>query len=315
MSSRCAKDEILRKGYTKKSGSKVSAICIKDKSRLDLSKNSNVHLSQYGYSHRQSVQDRHEALRKASVAKDPLKVLRRLNLIRNYQSMPDIKEVFDKDVEYMQNYYSKHKKSKGKMKGGNVDSSEEVMIDSDGAVVNKPAEKAISLEEVTNHRVNCESGNCQVDIRVYESHSVDGRTVVFKTLDDSDIQGILKLDKTYLDANTDSMDIETKLDKHKGMLIGLIIDDSMQGYFQYYPLDNNTVEISYFCANKTFRKVLYTFMESFFRKNNYASMYVTVDLANPHAKDLLNLWAREDFQTEDVIKDGDKSKIKFSKDL
>lgn len=109
-----------RKSYTRKSGSRVKAArvsrshvastCVPDKgargktpaSRRVLPKiGRELSLRKYGYSTHKPASKRHESLKKASSRSGSLKVLRHLNLLRNYQADDKAKNVLGKDVKYM----------------------------------------------------------------------------------------------------------------------------------------------------------------------------------------------------------------------
>ena len=133
------KDSYVRKGYYRKpytrsdgirvkgsyiSRTKVPSTCVPDKGKKGkTSKKDKVlpkpgkklSLSRFGYSTDKSTKVRQEALTKASKHPkyNPLEVLRRLNLIRNYQSEEDNKKIMSKDVEFMSKYYKKYNQRGG----------------------------------------------------------------------------------------------------------------------------------------------------------------------------------------------------------
>lgn len=136
---KCKKGYILREGYVRKGhvrkgstkgkrkGSyvdktKVPPSCVPDKGKKGKTKKKDkilpkldekVSLSAFGYSIHKSDASRQLALRKASDApkSNPLKVLRRLNLIRNYQADENAKKIMSEDVEYMKEQYAKFKEN------------------------------------------------------------------------------------------------------------------------------------------------------------------------------------------------------------
>lgn len=63
--------------------------------------NKDISLSQYGYKVHSKKATRQQSLRKASKKHGSLKVLRRLNLIRNYTHDKDNKKIMTQDVEFM----------------------------------------------------------------------------------------------------------------------------------------------------------------------------------------------------------------------
>lgn len=73
--------------------------------------NHTISLTKYKYHIKETTAVRQKALRDAIKEYGTLKVLRRLNLIRNYQSNPKIKKRFDKDVLYVEMLYEKVKKT------------------------------------------------------------------------------------------------------------------------------------------------------------------------------------------------------------
>lgn len=115
----CKKGELRKKSYTKKDGTRVKSTCIKDKGKPGKGKKTlpklgdEMHLSKFGYTTKAPVKKRKSSLRKASKKHGSLPVLRRLNLIRNYQADKVAKEIMSKDVEYMKSLYKKSKKQTG----------------------------------------------------------------------------------------------------------------------------------------------------------------------------------------------------------
>lgn len=69
-----------------------------------------VSLSRYGYSTHKSDAARHLALRNAAKDVGDLKILRRINLIRNYQANDEAKRIMSQDVEYMSNFHARNKR-------------------------------------------------------------------------------------------------------------------------------------------------------------------------------------------------------------
>jgi len=71
----------------------------------------NIHLSDYGYSLNKTEKERKTSLKRAS-KKGVLPVLRRLNLIRNYTSIKSNKSKMTKDVDFLKKEYKKEKMNK-----------------------------------------------------------------------------------------------------------------------------------------------------------------------------------------------------------
>lgn len=137
----CKKGEIrrapyMRKAYSRKSSSKktvkikksyVASSCVPAKGKA-LSRGSktperekvlpklgdDVHLSKYGYATHKSISDRHTALKSASYKHGDLVVLRRLNVIRNYQADPKAKSIMADDVKYLSLRHAKRLEQQGK---------------------------------------------------------------------------------------------------------------------------------------------------------------------------------------------------------
>lgn len=65
------------------------------------------HFKQYGYSTTLSKELRHNILMQASVDVGELKVLRRLNLARNYNINPSTRKIFEEDVEFLKSMLKK----------------------------------------------------------------------------------------------------------------------------------------------------------------------------------------------------------------
>jgi hypothetical protein len=81
---------------------------------LPLVDNTNIHLSDYGYSLSKSEKARKTSLKRASKKEGTLPVLRRLNLIRNYTAIDTNKSKMTKDVDYLKKEYKKEKNKKKK---------------------------------------------------------------------------------------------------------------------------------------------------------------------------------------------------------
>ncbi len=123
-SKKCSKGKIRRKGYTTKKGTRVKSTCVPDKGKKGKSKkvlpkpSGKLSLRKHGYSTKKKAKARRASLRKASRQKgeDELKVLRHLNLIRNYQSNEKTKKVMSSDVKWLSKQYKKSKSRKSKNK-------------------------------------------------------------------------------------------------------------------------------------------------------------------------------------------------------
>lgn len=115
-----------RKSYRRSDGTRVSAArvrktnvnksCVPDKGKPGKTPESkkilpkpgdDIHLSKYGYHTDLAEETRHKALRSASRSHGSLVILRRLNLLRNYQADVKSKKIMSKDVEYMSSLHGR----------------------------------------------------------------------------------------------------------------------------------------------------------------------------------------------------------------
>ena len=142
MDKKCGPGEILRRGYRRKGylrkafdrdGTRVPSTfvspadvpphCIPDQGKPGKGPETlppvgtEISLTRYGYGIHKSEAERRKALRAASDDYNTLRILRRLNSIRNRQTVPENKERFSDDVAYLSNLYKREKKQQ--QKGGN----------------------------------------------------------------------------------------------------------------------------------------------------------------------------------------------------
>ncbi len=105
----------------------VPKICVPDKGKpgkTPLSQHvlpkpgKELSLKRYGYSTDLSKELRQKALMLASKDTDELKVLRRLNLLRNYQADTTAKKRMGDDVEFMKTAYAVYKEKQGRNSRG-----------------------------------------------------------------------------------------------------------------------------------------------------------------------------------------------------
>lgn len=300
-----------RKGYIKKDGSvipptyvsaaNVEPTCIKDmgkpgKGPKTLPKpNGYIRLSKYGYAIHKSKNQRRAALRAATKDYNTLAVLRRLNLLRNFQAIPENKEIFSNDVEYMKKLYSKIRRTKSKNKsltqnGGdnddddnNNDNNDNNNNDNDNKQSDIEITTKISKSQVCN-----KNGICKIKNVIYESHVVDGKQIIFYTLDEDDIDDVYELDKKHCKSDKTKQDILDMIKKNKGYLIGVKADDKLQGYCHFDILNKSEVEIKSSCVNKGYSTALYTFVERFFQKNNYDEITTKINLNDPNFTEKIN---------------------------
>lgn len=136
MAAACPPGKIRRVSFTrtvKKTGKKVHvpSACVPAKSktgkktpkskRILPKVGKETKLRKYGYALNKPALSRHRALRKASKKEGSLKVLRHLNLIRNFTpgvTEPANKAKFAKDVEYMSHLHAKETGRKSLRRAG-----------------------------------------------------------------------------------------------------------------------------------------------------------------------------------------------------
>lgn len=340
----CGPGQILRKGYTKKGyvrsayqrkdgkiipsavipTTKVPPTCVPDfgkpgHGRKTLPKPDDiVHLTKYGYSVHASDSQRHDALRAASRDYGTLTILRRLNLLRNYQAIPENKEIFSQDVEYMKQLYDPIRKvprKKSKMNyqsGGNdfSDSDEDETVEE----INLPETNKMEINTIIDrYRVCNQEGKCGVRNVVYEMHQLDDKQIVYYTLDEKDVESIWEMDKKCIDSQIDKKSVQTKLADNLGLLIGINVNGNLEGYCQYEPYEDSEVEIVQFCVNKGFTTALYVFMEKYFALNDYQRIKVNVSLSEKESTRLINFWYAMGFTTyHTTIKD---NKVHLEKNI
>jgi hypothetical protein len=108
MARRCPAGKILRKAYTKKSGTRVPASCIKDRGAKGKGKKLFVlrrgTLGKYGYKTALSDSERHVALEKAVRGESYAAVVRKLNAVSILQrrTNPRVYKILRSDMAYLQ---------------------------------------------------------------------------------------------------------------------------------------------------------------------------------------------------------------------
>lgn len=281
MSKECPKGKIMRIGYTRKNGTVIEPTCIKDMGKPGKGDNilpklkGDLHLGQYGYAVHKTAESRRQALRKASKDNDTLEVLRRLNLIRNYSQNSRNKEIYNADVEYMKGYYAKVKKRKTKkMRGGNLDDIQ------------------TSDEYISREKLCGSDGKCTVDVFVSETHFIDGKEITFQTLQPSEktVKDINRLNPKLIYTQKYLKQIS---EEKQSNIIGIIVDDKLEGYFIYTPMKNLKIFIDDFIANPGYRTSLYTFMEKFMRSNNYGIVSYKITTLDEDADKKLTFWMKD----------------------
>ena len=108
MTKTCKSGYILRKGYTRKTGTRVRPACIADlgargKGPRRIGTLKKGKLAQFGYSARKSARARHAALNAAVKKYGPLSVYRKLNAVAVYtkRTAPSASKVFLQDRAFV----------------------------------------------------------------------------------------------------------------------------------------------------------------------------------------------------------------------
>lgn len=331
----CKPGQILREGYTRNSywrnaytradgvrvprtkvaESQVPPTCVPDmgnpgRGEKVLPKPGNIiHLSAFGYSIRKSKNQRQKALLDASEKYGMRKVLGRLNLLRNYQAIPENKQKFSKDVEYLKGQYQKISKTgrtappydvyndpkergrqanpnnRRKQKGGidnNIDTDEEAIPE-------------VGTRIQHTQREVCEDNKCRVQDYVEETHEANGRKVTFITLTETDADAILELDKRFYDKDRTIDQVMKNLSANPGQLIGVKINDVLEGYCQYVYPDANTAKIICFSVNSGYCSTLYSFMAKYFGASGHNRVLIPIELSNDEATARMNFWIKHGF--------------------
>lgn len=271
-----------------------------------------IHLSKYGWSVNKPQSARRAALRAASRDYSILAVLRRLNLLRNYQAIPRNKEIFTEDVEYMKKLYAPISRSRKNQRGGqNADITSEF----NPPIIPDPVTTDI-FDEFPHMRNNllsntdnmfaidefCEGSNCNVKYNVFESYTNNGHQIQFYTLGMDDAPIIWEFDKKCLSSASTLDIITTKLTKYAGNLIGLKSDGILQGYFEYEIIDPTRLKIVWFCANSGFENILENFIVNFAQKFGYNSICINI-INDENLKQRLDFWTKNGYNIEENTND------------
>lgn len=296
---KCPPGKILKVGYTRKAfnrrnsktgsvihvpKSHVPATCINDVGKKGKGPkilpipDPNFRLSKYGYSVHKNDNARQKALRKASKNYGVLEVLRRVNLLRNYQAVPENKKIFSRDVEFMKKLYDPYRKRPRKnVRGG--------------------AEIQSKIEQ----REYCENGKCIIGNDVYESHKIDDKEVVYYSLKPGDVSDILNLSQECMEGvDFLKTDDDVLQNMKQGGYIGLKVDGVFRGFCSYKQKNVDEIEIISFCTVKGFGSTLYIFMEKFFKINGYSKIILNVfdwDSLDFGYTPQINFWYKRGFMS------------------
>lgn len=277
----------FRKSYYRKNGeyvhgsyvseADVSPKCVKDMGKPGKGPKTlpplgnKLHLRNYGYAIHKPEKERHQALIAASNDNSTLEVLRRLNLIRNYQAIPEIKKIFSKDVDFMKSLYAKRKKEH--FRGGKND-----------------------RENYYEKQTFCdEDGDCHTVYRIYELHKVNNRQVLYYTLDKNDKNDILSLNNKYISIEQTDKEIIKDLKDNPELFIGIRVNGVLEGYFQYDIISSSTIKIIQFCANKGYGTPLMYFMDKFFNSIDYHRLIIEINMLEKNADKLIEFWKSKEF--------------------
>lgn len=326
MSKRCPKGKILRNAYTRKAhwrtvNSKrvrvpetfVPETCVPDMGNPGKGKKTlpqprdDLHLSWYGYSINKSQNVRRRALRQAAKDHGARTVLGRLNLLRNLQPIPENKAIFTEDVEYAKDLYDPERKTtrapkydvwnnpkerkrlanpnnsksrrKKNQRGGNDDNDNDY-------------DEIIGTRIQTVYQKVCDSNGCQDEEYVEETHEINNKTITFSTIRESDVNTLRKFDPNFSLTKSDNSDS-----------ISVRVNNTIQGYAQFTPIDNYTMKITKFIVNKGNGSLLYSFLNKYFQAHDYHRIVISVDLDTERGIDLINFFYKHGFSVDK--KEGD----------
>lgn len=289
----------VRNSFTRKDGTivpetyipatNVPSTCVKDvgkpgKGPKILPKlGTKIRFHKYGYGIHRPESVRRAALRAASKDYNTLEVLRRLNLIRNYQPIPENKEIFSQDVDYMKKLYRKEKEMKNRntrsgQRGGQIeeqknnDTSSDLSATSDFSetsesdhVVDKiplgEQDKIIINSFVDREKICGPDGKCTMKQKIYEKHNVGGKIVEYFTIDNENINQIHDFNKNKNISEFSGL-------KNGEFIIGIKIDGQLQGYCTYEMTEVPDVVLVKFCTNKGYHTALNIFMKKYFKVND-----------------------------------------------
>ena len=254
-----------------------------DNDKVLLKLDNKIQLTKYGYNIHKSDNDRHKALSSAVNDNGALLILRKLELTKEYQNVKKNKKILLKDIEYVEHLQKNLKQQHG------------------------------GSATVIDQQKYCVDGNCQTENSVYELHVVGDKHIEFMTLDKSDADQILQLDRLYLDSDMDIDTVRHNIMDNTGLLIGIKINDLLEGYCQYNPLEDDNVAIVWFCANTGNGSLLYKFMERYFIINDYTRIKIVVSLEGSYATKRINFWYKMNFQTYEA--NPDKKKLYMIKNI
>lgn len=274
---RCGPDEILRNGffrrshirksYINKNGtkipkilvskSKVNPVCIKNigkpgKGPKTLPRPDNkFRLTPFGYAINKSTSERRKALRDASRKYGVKAVYLRLNLLRNYQAIPENKKKFNEDIIYMKMLFEPYRKKKQKQNGG------------------------ASMQSFMQFQSTCVNGTkCNSSTYIREEHDTKGKRVVYYTLDPNNSNDIDSMQK--INESNDRESIKQYLKDNEGFIIGVRVNGELQGYAQYQE-SNDKAKILHFISNKGYGITLHIFLEKYFRAQGFKRIVIATD--------------------------------------
>lgn len=261
-----------------------------------------IHLTDYGYSVSKSDISRHKALNAACKNNDILTILRRLNLIRNYQSNNEIKVIFSKDVDYLKSKYrrlrlaKKYKNQNGGVSDIEIDAEIEDNINTETSYTTYSDDDYDDYDDInTETPYNTYSDDDYDDNpKIHEVHTIDDSVLIFRTLKYKDIKNSFFSDN-LIDANTTKNDIIIGIEKNK----------ILQGYCIIFS-ESNIYEIKEFDAVKSFRSILYNFIEKFALRSGILRILSSVKLfKNKNDKAIidLNFWYSVGFLSYNIKND------------
>lgn len=326
----CGPNEIERVGYSRKaykrkeyvksngtvvpathvSSSWVPPTCIKDKGKPGKGKkilptpNDKMHLTFYGYSIYAPKKKRHTALIAAAKDNNILEVIRRVNLIRNLNADTNAKKIFKEDLDYMKGMYSNIRKSKDRSEEKKTSDYIDGKRDykkylQKGGNDNISSQSSSSIEK---EETICNDNNiCNTVNYFYETHTTNGKKIMYFSITDKDIDDIYELEKNNFDPDVTKKDITQKISETYGFSIGIRADDILQGYCIFKPIDDITAKIICFRAIKGYNTPLYVFLARYLGSHEFGKIIFIIKLNDDDAVDHINFWFRMGFTAYEII--------------
>lgn len=253
-----------------------------------------IHLTNYGYSISKSDRVRHRALNNACRDNGILTILKRLNLIRNYQSDSITRAIFGEDVDYLKNKYKKSK-DMSRILDRDLSNSKEDESNNDDVSIDIEIEDEIGKGEINEE--NKFDNEIYNEFEIYEQHTINDTILTFRTFKKQDLENIKKHSKIEFDNSyIDNIDLNTSI------ILGVEKDNNLNGY-SIITNNNGTRQIIKFDVIKSYRSIFYSFIEKCVEKNGTLRIFVECNLFKNESEIYLNFWYTMGFLSYKVEKD------------